>query len=70
METFYLSQMNPKKILHNNTFSVQHHTLPVTPFKIKNRAYIIDLKWLIRDFQKLIDKKRPETCDMLGIRIF
>ena len=27
--------MNPKKILHNTSFSVQLHTLPVTPFKLK-----------------------------------
>ena len=33
VKTFYMSLMNPKKFVHNTTYSVQHHTLPVTPFK-------------------------------------
>ena len=33
IKKFYMSQMNPKIFLHNNTFSeFNHRTLPVTPF--------------------------------------
>ena len=31
-----MSQMSPKKFVHNTAFSVDHHTLPVTPFKQKS----------------------------------
>ena len=31
-----MSQMNPKKFVHNTILHIQfnHHTLPVTPFKL------------------------------------